>query len=246
MLLCAVPIKEFPVRLLVLCSFLFMSVSAFAQLYPSTSQDITPEEASALFQELEIENAKMDTHSECFERAHMWARYAEHVRGIQMEKVYLFFTYKFTMKHRVTSRWGRAFTWWFHVAPAVRVNGELWVMDATFTDQAMPVQDWAQSLMKTPETCEELSDPQDYVSDRNSTNGYRNVGNARSQCYYTTAPKYFYQPLEIGFREGNKAMMEYVTPANTPVEWNKNTLNWALQSYKGRANQRQARQLLGL
>lgn len=233
-------------RLLIALSFLALTLPAWAQLYPSSSQEITEEEAQELFRDLKNENAKMDKYSECFERAHMWALRAERVHQVNMEKVYLFFTYKFNMQHRVTSRWGTAFTWWFHVAPAVRVNGELWVMDATFTDKAMPLQQWAGSLMKTPETCEELNEPNEYVMDRNSTQGYRNVGNAKSQCYFTTAPKYFYQPIEIGFREGNKAMMEYNSPLMTPTEWRSNTLNWALKAYKGSRNQREARQALGI
>ncbi len=230
-------------RLLIALSFLALTLPAWAQLYPSSSQDISEEEAQMLFSDLKNENAKMEEKSECFERAHMWALRAERVHQITMEKVYLFFTYKFQMKHVVTGGFfNRPFTWWFHVAPAVRVNGELWVMDATFTDKAMPLQEWTGSLMKNPEVCQELNEPQDYVIDRNSTNVYRNVENAKHQCYFTTAPKSVYMPLEIGFYEDKG--MKYRTPTEPSTDWRPATFNWALQSYK-RKHQKAARQALG-
>ncbi|MBY0516309.1 MAG: hypothetical protein K2P81_05340 [Bacteriovoracaceae bacterium] len=223
---------------------LMLSLSSWAQIYPSTSDNISEEKAQEMFKDIEAEDKKMGEHSECFQRAHMWALRAEKLHQVAMEKVYLFFTYKFNMRHRVTSRWGRPIVWWFHVAPAVRVNGELWVMDATFTDRAMPLQEWAGSLMQEPEACQPINDPQDYVNDRNSSNGYRNLSNVKNQCYYTTAPRFFYQPVEIGFMEDDERM-RYVTPMATPAHWNPSTWFWALSSYDGRKNQKSARQALG-
>ena len=77
--------------------FLFMALPAWAQLYPLSSSDLTPEAAQSLFKDLKKENAKMDEYSECFERAHMWSLRAEKVHQVTMEKVYLYFTYKFQM-----------------------------------------------------------------------------------------------------------------------------------------------------
>lgn len=221
-----------------------LSFGAQAQLFTPSAQDLSPEEAQSLFSDLKNEDAKMDEFSECFERAHLWSLRAEKVHGITMEKVYLYFTYKFQMRHRVTTRWGRAFTWWFHVAPAVRVNGELWVMDATFTDRAMPLQEWAGSLMKEPETCVEITDPLEYVEERNASQGYRHVDRVRNQCYYTAAPRFFFQPLEIGYREARGGVMNYTAPTVVPSEWNPATWNWALPAYKSE-HRRAARKELG-
>lgn len=221
-----------------------LSFGAQAQLFTPSAQDLSPEEAQSLFSDLKKENAKMDEFSECFERAHLWSLRAEKVHGITMEKVYLYFTYKFQMRHRVTTRWGRAFTWWFHVAPAVRVNGELWVMDATFTDRAMPLQEWAGSLMKEPEACVEITDPLEYVEERNASQGYRHVDRVRNQCYYTAAPRFFYQPLEIGYREARGGGMIYTAPTAVPSAWNPATWNWALPAYES-AHRRAARKELG-
>jgi len=236
-------LREFAMRYLALI-LLMLSSQVLAQLYTPTASELTESEAQALFKELDTEDAKMDKFSECFERAHMWALKAEKQHQVTMEKVYLYFTYKFQMRHRVTSRWGRAFTWWFHVAPAVRVNGELWVMDATFTDRAMPVTEWAASLMKDPEVCEELSDPQVYVDERNVSQGYRHVDRVQKQCYFVATPRYFYQPLETGFREINGGQMSYQAPAQVPADWNPATWFWALNSYESKFR-KEARRALG-
>lgn len=223
---------------------ILFSTQVLAQLYTPSSDSITEAEAKALFAEFKVENEKMEERSECFERAHMWSLRAERLHGIKMEKVFLFFTYKFQMKHRVTSRMGRAFTWWFHVAPAVRVNGELVVMDATFNDEYMSVNDWARSLMKDPEDCLEMLDRNEYALDRNSTQGYANVSNAYSQCYYIASPRFFYQPVEMGFREASGGVMQVVEPLETPTEWRPFTFNWGLNSYK-RSERKEARKILG-
>jgi hypothetical protein len=223
---------------------LLWGFSAMAQLYTPSASELTEAEAQELFAELKLEDTKMDPKSECFERAHMWALRAEKRHAIAMEKVYLFFTYKFQMRHLVTSRFGRPFTWWFHVAPAVRVNGELMVMDASFTDRPLSVNDWARSLMRDPEDCVELQALEEYSRDRNASAGYRYVDRVRNQCYFIAAPRYFYQPMEMGFREAKGGIMEIVSPLPTPTDWRPNTWWWALNSYK-RKNRTQARLEMG-
>ena len=232
-------------RALLLLSFLLCSLTAQAQLYESTSQEVTAEEAQQLFTVLKQENSRMDKYSECFQRAHMWALRAERKHDIVMEKVFLFFTRKFSMRHRVTNWWpfSQPFTWWFHVAPAVRVDGELWVMDATFTESAMPLQEWAGSLMKTPELCVPLNNPQDYVVDRN-TPLMTATDTDIPQCYYTTAPRFLYQPLELGFVDDGG--MQYKEPAAPPTDWESFKLRWALEAYKGSSVRKTVRQELAI
>ncbi|MCE3013811.1 MAG: hypothetical protein LW878_12165 [Proteobacteria bacterium] len=230
-------------KLIYLC-LLALSTQAFAQLYSPSSSDISEAEAQNLFEVLKNENARMDEKSECHERAHMWALRAGNKHQIKMEKVYLFFTYKFQMRHRVTSRFGRPFTWWFHVAPAVRVNGELMVMDATFTDKPETVNNWARSLMKEPEDCVEMENREQYAEDRNISEGYRRTNLTKNQCYYIAAPRFFYQPLEMGFAELNGGVMHVNDPLPEPTEWRQNTFFWGLNSYK-RSERRAVRQEIG-
>jgi hypothetical protein len=225
-------------------TLLLLSTQALAQLYTASSSDISESEAQALFEVLKQENERMDEKSECFERAHMWALRADKNHSIKMEKVYLFFTYKFQMRHRVTSRFGRPFTWWFHVAPAVRVNGELMVMDATFNDRPVTVNGWARSLMKEPEDCVEMETREQYAADRNISEGYRRTNLTKNQCYYIAAPRFFYQPNEMGFSEFNGGVMYVGEPKPEPNDWLSNTLVWALNSYK-RSERREVRQEMG-
>lgn len=223
---------------------ILLSTQAMAQLYSPSSSDISESEAESLFEVLKKENDRMDQKSECFERAHMWAPRAEKNHDIKMEKVYLFFTYKFQMRHRVTSRFGRPFAWWFHVAPAVRVNGELMVMDATFTDKPETVNNWARSLMKEPEDCVEMQSREQYAEDRNISEGYRRTDLTKNQCYFITAPRFFYQPNEMGFSEASGGVMQIGEVKPEAVDWLPYTFFWALDSYK--RNQRRAvRQEIG-
>lgn len=225
-------------------TLLLLSTQALAQLYSPSSSDISESEAQSLFDVLKKENERMDVKSECFERAHMWALRAEKNHDIKMEKVYLFFTYKFQMRHRVTSRFGRPFTWWFHVAPAVRVNGELMVMDATFSDKPETVVNWGRSLMKDPEDCVEMQSREQYADDRNISGGYRNTNLTKNQCYFIATPRFFYQPNEIGLSELKGGVMHVGEAKPEATDWLTHTFFWALGSYR-RSERREVRQEIG-
>lgn len=218
---------------------------ASAQLYSPSASEVTEAQAQELFARLKHENSMMSPYSECFQRAHLWAHQAERDMGIITEKVFVFFTYKFNMRHRVTSRRGTPFTWWFHVAPAVRVNGELWTLDATFTDRAMPMQEWAMSLQREPEECQVMQTREEYAQDRNSTNGYRNRHLARENCYITNAPRFLYQPLQIGLSERNR-MMTVRPLMDNPRSWTNQTLRWSVDAYSDLNRKNQVRRILGI
>ena len=201
---------------------LTITSQSWGQIYTPTAAELTMDEAQNLFTIFKAENAKMKEHSECFERAHMWSMRADRVHRIKTEKAFLFFTRKFDMAHNVTTWYGKAFRWWFHVAPAVRVNGELIVMDATFSDKAQTMQEWAQSLMKDPEACQELINYDDFVTDRNTSNEF--------QCYYMSTPQYVYGPLDMGLVDQGK-QMSYTPGKIFPNKWQENQANWALKAY---------------
>lgn len=224
-----------------------LTSTAFAQLGTNNADNLTPEEAQELFLRFKVENDKMKERSECFDRANIWARIAE-TAGVTTDKTFVFFTYKFKMQHTLRGRrvlfWGgNAFSWWFHVAPTVNVNGELWALDATFTDSAMPIQDWMKSLQKDPEECVEMTDRATYVADRN-----RRGDAIQETCYYTNTSKYIYNPFAVGLNEVKGLMQEdlrYVeTPA--PTTWNRTYLNWSLGSYEKSNDRKAAKRLFGL
>lgn len=224
-----------------------VSAGAFAQLNTNNASNLTPDEAQALFRLLKADDEKMKDRSECFDRANLWAHLAER-NGITMDKAFVFFTYKFQMEHIVRGRrvlfWGgNAFSWWFHVAPTVNVNGELWAFDATFTDRAMPVQEWMRSLQKNPEDCVEMADRQTYVADRN-----RRGEAIQETCYYSNVSKYIYNPFAIGLNEVRGVMQEdlrYVEDPG-PTTWNRRYLSWSLEAYQDNNHRRAVKRQMGL
>lgn len=235
---------KFVLALIALC---FVSNAAFAQLNTNNASNLTPEEAQELFQRFKADNDKMKENSECFDRANMWAHLAER-SGVTTDKTFVFFTYKFQMQHLVRSRrvlfWGgNAFSWWFHVAPTVNVNGEVWALDATFSDRAMPVQEWMMSLQKDPEECVEMTDRQSYVADRN-----RRGDDIQETCYHTNVSKFIYNPFAIGLNEVRGVMQEdlrYVE-SPSPTTWNRTYLKWSLNSYKDSKHKKAVKREIGL
>ena len=231
-------------KLLGLCFLALLSSAVFAS---APISNLTPEEAQDLFRQFKAENEKMKDQSECFDRANVWSYLAERA-GINTEKTFVFFTYKFQMEHTVRGRrvlfWGgNAFTWWFHVAPTVNVNGELWALDATFADRAMPAQEWMMSLQKNPEECVEMTSRALYVTDRN-----RRGDAVQETCYHTNVSKFIYNPFAIGLGERNGMMQEdlrYVeNPA--PTTSNRTYLNWSTNAYKSSSDRRRVKRLMGL
>jgi hypothetical protein len=181
---------------------------SWAQIYTPTASELTMSEAEKLFQVFEGENAKMEEHSECFERAHMWSMRADRVHRIKTEKAFLFFTRKFDMAHNVTTWYGKSFRWWFHV-------------DATFSDKIQTMQEWAQSLMKDPEVCQELINYEDYVTDRNTNNEF--------QCYYMSTPQYVYGPIDMGLKDAGQIV--YTPGRAFSNKWEEHHAKWSLKAY---------------
>lgn len=203
---------------------LVMTTQAWGQMYTPSASEVSEKQAQDLFTIFKEEDMKMKERSECFDRAYMWSMRADRVHKIKTEKVFLFFTRKFEMAKRVTTWYGKPFKWWFHVAPAVRVNGELKVLDATFTEKPETVQGWADNLMKDPEPCIELTNFEDFVVDRNKT--------AQFQCYYMSAPQYVYGPLEMGLRD--EGSVTYTPGKQLIGRWTEAAADWSVKAYGAR------------
>lgn len=206
---------------ILLSMVLLMTSQSWAQMYTPTASEVTPRQLQELFATFKEEDMKMKERSECFDRAYMWSMRADRVHKIKTEKVFLFFTRKFRMAKLVTTWYGKPFAWWFHVAPAVRVNGELMVLDATFSEKPETVQEWAGSLMRKPEPCQELTKLEDYVVARN--------GESEFQCFYTSTPQYVYGPLEMGLQDlGDMSF----TPGKVIMNrWTEAAANWSVKAY---------------
>lgn len=72
--------------------------------------------------------------TQCFNRAHIWARQMDKDFGVQSEKILIYYTKKF--RKEVSGKW------WFHIAPMVTVQGEKYVMDKEFTREPITAKAW--------------------------------------------------------------------------------------------------------
>ena len=117
-------------KLSVLIAILLLSFNSIAQDiylndYNFTVSDVARRGYSkeAIFQNLDRKLVKIGK-SICSNRALVWARQMEQQFGVSSAKVFLFYSEK-------TGEVGDK-TWWYHVAPMVNENGNLWVVDAGF------------------------------------------------------------------------------------------------------------------
>ena len=72
--------------------------------------------------------------SECYERAHVWSYQMHKIHNINSQKMFVFFTNKY--KREINGQW------WFHVAPGVLFNNELYMFDPEFLDTPVTYESW--------------------------------------------------------------------------------------------------------
>lgn len=80
----------------------------------------------------------------CSNRALMWANDFKRKYDLNTAKVFLFFTKEERPEDEIRISFRR--TWWYHVAPVINENNNLWVMDAGF------------GYIKSPYTIEQWTD----------------------------------------------------------------------------------------
>ena len=85
-------------------------------------------------------NGKTKRHSQCFNRAHIWSKSMWDNYRIKSMKIFIFYTKKF--REEVSDKW------WFHVAPMINVNGEMYVMDKEFTRTPKTAEQWERIFTK--------------------------------------------------------------------------------------------------
>ena len=139
----------------------------------------TVERATQIFNSLDNTNRDQ---SQCFKRAHMWAFDLWSRLGINSTKMFIFYTNRF--------RELEDFDWWFHVAPALKVNGETYVIDRgfDFIDSPLKPNDWkakvSPSLRNT--TCAVINNQADYDNNRWSR-----------LCFFREMPMHYFRPLDL-------------------------------------------------
>lgn len=117
--------------LLLLC---ILSFNAFA-IDPMASYETSNIKDESLLNTLfkQMHRNKRNS-SECYERAHVWSFQMLKNHNINSQKVFIYFTRKYNREI-----FGQ---WWFHVAPAVNLNNELYLLDPEFISKAVPFEAW--------------------------------------------------------------------------------------------------------
>jgi hypothetical protein len=121
--------------------------------------------------------------SQCFKRAHMWAYDMWSQLGLKSEKIFIFWTKRYSILED--------FEWWFHVAPMVKVAGKDYVLDGTFMKAPVTLQNWTNQFMENNNmTCPTIQKYQQYTD-----NQWNRL------CYLMKVPMYYFRPLDIENRD---------------------------------------------
>lgn len=86
-----------------------------------------------IFKDL-YQHRRRSSTTQCFERAHVWSYQMFVNQNIYSEKVFIYFTRKFIREINGD--------WWFHVAPGVLYNSELYMLDPEFLNRPVPFTMW--------------------------------------------------------------------------------------------------------
>ena len=72
--------------------------------------------------------------TQCYNRAHYWSYQMKQDYGVNSQKVFIYFTKKYTREINGS--------WWFHVAPALNFEDELHVFDPEFLTKPVTFESW--------------------------------------------------------------------------------------------------------
>jgi hypothetical protein len=136
--------------------------------------------------------------SQCYNRAHYWAYQLETKKNVKAMKVFMFFSKKFMNLD--------GFDWWFHVSPAVMVEGdsEPQMLDIYLWNGPVSLSFWMDHFLQmggSPQReCKKIEKYSDYTEDR-----------FNAHCYIMyTAPQYI-EPTELEELEmGHPKAPEYI------------------------------------
>jgi hypothetical protein len=140
-------------------------------------------DAQSLFDSL----PQLKHNSQCFQRAHVWARQMFEERSVYSMKVFLFFTRAFIQEHH--------YKWWFHVAPFVYVQGAEIVLDPEFVRQPRPMHDWTDFFMMDQSFVRPALDTSPDCTEVANYSEYENNQSVQL-CYTLKLPMYYYQPRD--------------------------------------------------
>lgn len=149
----------------------------------------TKQELNNVFYSLKNTNkwtAKPNT--QCFNRAHYWAKSIKDNFDLNTMKVHIYFTRKYARS--VSDKW------WFHVAPMLGMNGELFVLDETFFNKPVTLAAWENWAMRKLYRGNGLQDYRCKVIE-NISEFYEKENQENEFCNIQVSSMYYWEPSEL-------------------------------------------------
>jgi len=126
-------------------------------------------------------------HSECWQRAHVWAYEWRVKHQLFTSKAWIFFTRKYIRENP-------DLTWWFHVAPLVHVklDGVIKerVLDRKYTNGPLSIKKWTDTFMRSREHCRLVDTYSDHANYQDS-----------ASCFLQKSSMYYLQPMDLELLE---------------------------------------------
>lgn len=161
-----------------------IDASKFLFDYAELENDYVTNFTDSYSQTRVFEGQRRDTKSksQCYNRAHVWSwemrRFSDAGRRVQPGKVWLFFTRKYIRNYN--------YKWWFHIAPYTKLNGEVRVMDRSYSRGPEALQNWTNHFIGSNQRCPIVGKYSDYRNYQNS-----------SDCYVIKTSVHYWQPWQI-------------------------------------------------
>lgn len=173
-------------------------MKAFASQAMTTNEEVTPmtnytpsnvdsvQSATRMFNHL---NPKTKRWSQCFNRAHIWAKQLYNDFRVNSQKILIYYTKRY--REDVDKKW------WFHIAPVVSVNGESYVLDREFTTKPHLASDWeniftakmrSKRVAPTNYRCKQIKNISEYYNSSNQAYEFCNI-------QYTSM--YYWEPNDM-------------------------------------------------
>ncbi len=137
-------------------------------------------DASAIFRKMRRD---YQYESQCYNRAHIWTWEEFNRSSLKSKKYFLFFTSRYIRAYR--------YHWWFHVTPAVSVNGlGDRILDRRYTTDIKMIKDWTDKFIYSKRSCPIVFKYNDY-----------RYNQQLEHCYLIPVSMYFWQPRDIERRD---------------------------------------------
>lgn len=188
--------KSIAFFILVLFSLVATAADMKLADYDWTLTDITTRglNKETLFSRMDRDFIKTKS-SICSNRALMWANDFKRKYNLDTAKVFLFFTKEEKPEGELNISFRR--TWWYHVAPIVNENNNLWVLDAGFAYIKSPytLEQWTDKFAFS-KNCKEIKSNENELVElifREKTFP-RNTSYGHHTCYYKIVPHTIWTP----------------------------------------------------